>query len=126
MKKQRILFVVLVMWLLIQPMNLHAAEGTVREVFSDSFYGGLVGTLVGGAAMLLADKPSDNKDYLSTGAGIGIILGAVYGVAKTTNAFAEVHDGNLTVSVPTLRFEVDAIAKERLPLWKVDALRVTF
>lgn len=126
MKKQTVMLIILPMLLFIQPMNLHAADGTVREVFSDSFHGGLVGILVGGASMLLADKPSDHKDNLSTGAGIGIILGAVYGVAKTTNAFAEVHDGNLTVSVPTLHLEVDATARKHLPLWKVVALRVTF
>ncbi|HEY6872434.1 MAG TPA: hypothetical protein VI298_06895 [Geobacteraceae bacterium] len=77
----------------------HAAESTFKGIFTDSLYGGLTGTLVGGAIMAFAKKPGDHLDYLGYGAAVGVLTGAAYGIGK---AVVEMDRGRVSFSLPTV------------------------
>jgi hypothetical protein len=74
----------------------------IRDLFEDAFYGGLAGTLVGGALLAFTKKPSDHLDYLAYGGATGVLFGATYGAVKTTQALAEYDKGRLRFSMPTV------------------------
>ncbi len=107
MKKSAIVLLLVTMVLSLVPAQVKAQQNSMKEVLEASFYGGLTGTLIGGAFLAFRDKPSDHLKDLRVGAASGVILGAIYGVAKTTKAFAEVNDGKFTFHIPTIQFDVD-------------------
>ncbi|MDQ6973720.1 MAG: hypothetical protein Q9M10_02460 [Mariprofundaceae bacterium] len=82
------------------PIQSQAADFEVQNTFEDTMYGGMLGALVGAGAMLVSGSPSKHWNYISTGAGLGIIAGAIYGVASGANAFAKLEDGQLQLGVP--------------------------
>ncbi len=126
MKKHvSLLLVALFVFSLVVPVAAQAGDGSVRDIFADGFYGGLLGVLVGGAAMLLTDKASDHKEYLTTGAGVGVMLGVAYGVAKESRAFAEIKPDGVQVGWPTLQWD-RAVSKDGIPTWRADLLRFGF
>jgi hypothetical protein len=108
------------------PLHADAAESEVKGIFVDGFYGGLVGALVGTAIMAFTDHPKDHLNNIAIGAGIGAIAGTAYGIARTSRAFAEIHDGRLTLQAPTIRLKSDPSAKGIPPLWSADLLKVPF
>ena len=77
----------------------HAAESVLKEFFSDSVYGGLAGTLVGGAVMAFTTKPGNHLDYLGYSSAGGAIVGAAYGLGR---ALAQLENGRITFSMPTI------------------------
>ncbi|MBN4054112.1 hypothetical protein JYT87_00215 [Nitrospira defluvii] len=90
------------------PNQVKSQENDIIEVLESSFYGGLTGTLIGAAFLAFRDKPSDHLKDLRVGAGMGVILGTIYGITKTTSrALAEVDNGKLTFHVPTLQLSID-------------------
>jgi len=79
-----------------------AADSAFKEVFEDSFYGGLTGVLVGAAVMAFTSKPGDHLEYLGVGGAVGVLGGATYGVVKTTRSLAAVEDGKVKFAMPTV------------------------
>ncbi len=90
------------------PRDVNAAERNdgMREVLRSSVYGGLTGALIGTAFLAFREKPSDHLKDIRVGAGIGIIIGTLYGLAKTTS-LVEIKKGTVTVQMPSLRINVD-------------------
>ena len=41
-----------------------ATDNAFKEIFEDAFYGGLAGTLIGGALIAFTHKPADHLDRL--------------------------------------------------------------
>ena len=82
------------------PVQSQAADFEVQNTMEDTMYGGVLGAFIGGGAMLVSGSPSKHWNYISTGAGIGIIAGAIYGVASATHAMAKLEDGQLQLGVP--------------------------
>lgn len=83
------------------PVRAGGQDTALPDVLVDGFYGGVIGALVGTAVMALTNRPKDHLSYISTGAGIGVIAGTVYGLTKATNrALVEVDRGRVTWSVP--------------------------
>jgi hypothetical protein len=76
-----------------------AAESALKGFFTDSVYGGLAGTLVGGAVMAFTNKPGDHLDYLGYGSAGGVIVGAAYGLGR---ALAQLENGKVKFSMPTI------------------------
>jgi hypothetical protein len=79
-----------------------AAESPVKELFENSLYGGLAGTLVGGALLAFTHKPGDHLEYLYYGAASGVIAGVAYSVAKQTSALFSMEDGKVRLAMPTI------------------------
>lgn len=79
-----------------------AAENAFKTIFEDIFYGALSGALVGAAVLAFKDKPSDHLDYIVYGAAGGALVGATYGAVTTTRSLAEIENGELKFSMPTI------------------------
>jgi len=79
-----------------------AAESDLRDLFDNSLYGGLVGTLVGGALLVFTSKPSDHLDYLSIGAASGVLAGVAYTVARPAKSLFAIENGNMKVAIPAI------------------------
>jgi len=105
-----------------------AADNPFKNVFEDSLYGGLAGTLVGAAFMALAKSPEDHMNNVVYGAAAGVLVGAGYGMVSVTKALAKVENGRLEFAVPTVVPDFQSVGgKGQLALvFKADLLRCTF
>lgn len=82
-----------------------AVENTFREMLQDTVVGAVAGTIVGVAVMAFARKPGDHLEYMAVGAAAGVLVGAAYGAYETTHrtrAVAEVDQGKVKFSIPTI------------------------
>lgn len=77
-----------------------------RDVFVNSVYGGLAGTVVGAALLAFTRKPGDHLDRIAIGAATGTLMGAGYGVVKASRALAEVENGKVKFAMPTIMPEI--------------------
>lgn len=129
MKQIRKLIAVMTMVsLLSTASSAFAADDTLREVFTDAFYGAAIGGLVGGAFMVFTKKPADHFNYIAYGAASGVLVGTAFGLAKSSRAFAEVENGRVKVAFPTITPEliVSPDSKQTTVAWKADLIRGTF
>lgn len=122
-------FVVLLVFCLFSGRAL-AAESSLEGIFKDTVYGGIIGALVGSAFVLLSDHPGDHLEYIPTGAAVGLLAGAVYGLATSTTvrSFGEVENGKFTLNVPTVKQSAsyDRNAFRREVIDSVDIFKVKF
>lgn len=127
-KMKKIIAVMTVVSLFSTVSSVFAADDTIREVFTDAFYGAAIGGLIGGALMVFTDKPSDHLKYISYGAASGVIAGTAYGLAKSARAFAELENGRVKWAFPTITPEliVSPVEKRTTVAWKADLIRGTF
>jgi hypothetical protein len=107
------------------------ADETMQYTLKNSVYGGILGGLIGSAALLLSDEPDDNLSYIPTGAAVGVLLGAAYGIATSgviESSIGEVEDGRFTFKMPTLKrveiFDENVNGKEFIN--SIDVLRFKF
>jgi hypothetical protein len=129
MKKLRKLVAVLTLVALVSSASsAFASDDTLREVFTDAFYGVAIGGLVGGALMIFTKKPADNLNYIAYGAASGALVGTAYGLAKSARAFAEVENGRVKMAFPTISPEliVSPVSRQTTVAWKADLIRGTF
>jgi len=108
------------------PAVASAADFELETVFEDSLYGGAIGALIGGGAMLISSQPSKHWDYVVTGAGVGIIAGAVYGLYTSTRSFAQLEDGKMTIGVPTPKISLRQYEESTDLALEADLLRVNY
>lgn len=127
-KLRRFAAVLMLVSLLSAPSSAFAADDTIKEVFTDAFYGAAIGGLIGGALMVFKDKPVDHLDYIAYGAASGVLVGTAYGLAKSARAFAEVENGRVKIAFPTITPElvVAPASGQMVVAWKADLLRGTF
>jgi len=124
MKQAVVVLLLVSMTFMVLPATARAYENDVQEVLQSSFYGGLTGALIGAAFLAFRDRPRDHLKDISVGAGIGVILGTLYGIGKTTQAFVEVQDGSIAFHLPSIELNVDA--KDHAFGGAVDLLEVLF
>jgi hypothetical protein len=79
-----------------------ATETGVKNLFENSLYGGLAGTLVGAACLAFTHTPEDHLNYLYIGAASGVILGVVYSVAQESKSLVAVENGTVKIAMPTI------------------------
>lgn len=79
-----------------------ASDNVFKDVFENGLYGGLAGALVGGALLVFTEKPGDHLDYIAYGAAGGVLVGAGYGLAKTSRSLLTYENGNVKVAVPAI------------------------
>lgn len=129
MKKLKKLVAALTMAsLLTTASSAFAADDTIREVFTDAFYGAAIGGLVGGAFMVFKTKPLDHLNYIAYGAASGVLVGTAYGLAKSARAFAEVENGRVKMAFPSITPDlVESPSTGRTTVaWKAELIRGTF
>jgi hypothetical protein len=106
---------------------LHAAESSLKVVFEDSLYGGLIGTLVGSATLAFTHKASDHLDYISYGAAAGVIAGTGIGLFTTINrAAVEYENGKVKLGMPTVLPDIQESKGQMVLAFKANLLRGTF
>lgn len=93
--KNRLKAMVIASMMALFPMQAAAGDYEVANVMDDALYGAGIGGMVGLGLLLLSDKPMDNLDFLTRGVGIGIVAGAAYGVFRSSQALAQVKDGEI-------------------------------
>ena len=122
------LLVVLTAAVLVISTSLPAAagQGAMQRTFQNAFYGGLVGALVGGALLIFQDKPEEKLEYISYGFGAGVLVGAAYGVVKSTKALAEIEGGKLNLAVPSIKTGSKSVAGKKYVELSADLLSVRF
>jgi len=125
---RRFVALLTVVSLLSTASSVFAADETIKEVFTDAFYGAAIGGLVGGAFMVFTKKPADHFNYVAYGAASGILVGTAYGLAKSARAFAEVENGRIKVAFPTIIPELVASPSsgQTTVAWKADLIRGSF
>lgn len=103
-------FILLACW----SVPCRAAENVFKQVFTDSVYGGLTGSLVGAAALAFAKRSGDHLDYIAYGAATGVLVGAAYGLGR---AMVEMEHGKVAWSVPTVIPDIqDTNSKGQTPI----------
>ena len=114
--------------LLATASSAFAADDTIKEVFTDAFYGAAIGGLVGGAIMIFEKQPFKHANYVAYGAASGVLVGTAYGLAKSARAFAEVENGRVKVAFPTIIPElvVSPSSRQTTVAWRADLIRGTF
>lgn len=125
---RKIVAVLTLVSLLSTASSAFAEDNTIREVFTDAFYGAAIGGLVGSAFMVFTKRPADHFNYIAYGAASGVLVGTAYGLAKSARAFAEVENGRVKVAFPTVIPElvVSPSTGQTTIAWKADLLRGTF
>lgn len=110
-----------------------SAQDPMQRTLRDSLYGGLIGALLGSAVMLLSENPDDHLGYIPTGAAVGVLLGAAYGVATSgvmSTAAAEINtkEGSVSLAVPTISTEqhYDEQINKKEEIERIELVRVTF
>lgn len=107
-------------------LSASAAESQMRTTFNDAFYGGLAGALVGGAILIFKEDPEDHLDYIGYGFGAGVLVGAAYGLVRSTKALAQIEDGRLAINLPTPRTEVKSFDNRKALIVSADILKYSF
>ena len=85
-------------------------ENEFKELFKDAVFGGLAGTLVGGALTVFTKKPLDHLDRIGYGTASGIIAGAVYGTVHAAGKIAMIEvqpNGSVKIAIPKFAREVE-------------------
>jgi hypothetical protein len=105
-----------------------ADEATFREIFRDALYGGAAGTLVGAAVMVFTKKPADHLEYMGYGAASGVLLGAAYGMVRSSMALASIDNGSIRIAIPTIIPDVSESPGngQTKVTWRTELLRGTF
>ena len=110
-----------------------SAQDAMNRTLRDSLYGGLIGALLGSAIMLLTDNPDDHLSYIPTGAAVGVLFGAAYGVATSgmlSTAAAEIDTkaGSVSLAMPTISSEqlYDEKTNEVEEIERIELVRLTF
>lgn len=119
-----------VVWLgaLAVPDPVWAKDDDLSGVFMDGLFGGLIGAVVGTAAMALTSHPDDHLRYIATGAAIGVIAGTVYGLSMVASrSMAEIDHGRVVWSVPSLQLTAPAAHGQVGPAtYSASLLRIRF
>jgi hypothetical protein len=83
-----------------------AEDNTDNSFFEDLFYGGISGGLIGAAVLAFSKQPGKHLEYIAYGTAGGVLVGATYGALARTRSLAEVKNGKVTFSVPTIMPEI--------------------
>lgn len=110
-----------------------SAQDPMQRTLRDSLYGGVIGALLGTAVMLLTDNPDDHLSYIPTGAAVGVLAGAAYGLAtsgvmSTAAAEIDTREGTISLAMPTISAEEHYDEKTNTieEIERIDLVRLTF
>lgn len=91
---------------MLAPSQAKAEDNGMRNIFMATFYGMAAGALIASAVSLTQDNP-DWGGNVGTGAALGGIAGAFFGVASEVRYVATVDEGRFHVSFPSVGIVAD-------------------
>jgi drug/metabolite transporter (DMT)-like permease len=97
------LLVITFLFFTVLPSGAHAQDEPMQHTLRSTLYGGILGGLLGTAVLFLSDNQSDHLSYIPTGVGVGMLLGATYGVVTSGVMYrsaVEVDDGVAILNLP--------------------------
>jgi len=100
--KKTLVIVIAISMLTSWSASCYASDNVFKDTFESAFYGGLVGTLVGGALLVFTKHPGDHLDYLAYGAAGGVLGGAGFGIIRSAKSLAEYENGKVKFALPTI------------------------
>ena len=106
------------------PSHSKAEENQMRTIFMDTFYGMAAGTLIASAITLTQENQNWGRN-VGTGAAIGGIGGALFGIFTEVRYAATVDEGKLHVSLPSVSVIADNKAGGQ-PLYTAGIFRYKF
>ncbi len=122
------LLVLFALFITMIPMDVvHAHKrDSISDVAMDGLWGGLVGTLVGGATLAFVEHSSEHTDNIKIGAGVGIILGTAYGSMQLSRSLVQVNDGEMAVQIPVIEPTRDSSTRGNTLFWKLNLIKIAF
>ena len=102
------------------------SDDSLRDVVADSLYGGVAGALVGVATLAFVGEPGDHTSNIKVGAGIGMILGTIYGTMKVSRSVAKWEDGKMIVGLPAIQLDLGTSTEKNVPLWKLNIMELSY
>lgn len=123
--KRIVIVIIMAIFLLVSSLPAAAGDTKLKSTFDNAFYGGLTGALVGAAMLIFTEEPEDHLDYIAYGFGGGVILGAFYGVwrSSTGTASIEINDGKVAFNLPTPTAKITSIGTDKMVKLSADLLR---
>ncbi len=127
-----VLLVITFFMFAVLPSGARAQDEPLQHTLRSTLYGGVLGGLLGTAVLFLSDNQSDNLGYIPTGIGVGMLLGAAYGVATSgyfyTSAVEVDENGYTTLHLPKVdRIKVyDEVTQSTEVISKVDVFKYRF
>lgn len=110
---------------ILQPTRSDAGEEAVRSIFYDTFYGMAAGALIGSAISLAQDDPNWGGN-VGTGAAIGGIGGALFGIFSEVHYMVDIQDGKVTAGIPAINTSLRRISDRSDTLLSAGLLQYRF
>lgn len=113
MKRLFVIFLTLTIsfCLVLTPVVSRAQEG-MKTIFIDTFYGMAAGALIASALSLAQDNP-DWGENVGTGAAIGGIGGALFGIATEMQYITTVENGKIHINTPSIGIETEKVENNK-------------
>ncbi|OGW13117.1 MAG: hypothetical protein A2035_09030 [Nitrospirae bacterium GWA2_42_11] len=108
----------------ITPYYVRAEENKMKNVFMDTFYGMAAGALIATAISLTQKDPNWGAN-VGTGAAVGGIAGALFGVVTEMRYMAKIEDGQVHVSIPTIGINMEKTDRDEV-MYSAGVLKYSF
>lgn len=83
-----------------------STNNQMQTIFMDTFYGMAAGALIATAISLTQNNPNWGKN-LGTGAAVGGLGGAAFGIATEMHYLSSIENGKVYVSIPSIEVSKD-------------------
>jgi len=110
-------FIILILW----TVPCSATESAFKEIFQDSLYGGVAGTLIGAAVMAFTKRTGDHLDYMGYGAAGGVIVGAAVGMTLVNRSLAAVEKGKVKFAIPAIIPDFQGVNANGVSMYVINA-----
>ena len=108
----------------ITPYYARAEENKMKNVFMDTFYGMAAGALIATAISLTQKDPNWGAN-VGTGAAVGGIAGALFGVVTEMRYMANIKDGQVHVSIPSISINMEKRDRDEV-MYSAGVLKYSF
>jgi len=103
--KQLSITIIIVFLLNILFLPIAKAQEGMKTIFMDTFYGMAAGALIGSALALTQDHP-DWGEKVGTGAAVGGIAGALFGIVTEMRYMATIGNEGVQFAIPSIGVEL--------------------
>lgn len=125
MKRFFIIFLITLLSFNLLFLSVAKAQEGMKTIFMDTFYGMAAGALIGSALALTQDHP-DWGEKVGTGAAVGGIAGALFGIVTEMRYMATIADDGVQFAVPSVSVDVESKNKKEVTTYMVGLMQYKF